>query len=82
MAVVQTKEARSLSDLNILAANPPQYPEKPHEEKQEPLVLYISRVPGTRGTLRQTHDSGNYNTRNTDMSQTLSSLPSNPPKRM
>lgn len=49
MAAVQTKEALSLSDLNILASNPPQYPEKPHEDKQEPLVLYISRVPGTRG---------------------------------
>lgn len=42
-------EARSLASLNTLAANPPQYPEKPSEQKQEPLVLYISRVPGTRG---------------------------------
>lgn len=44
-------EARSLASLNYLAANPPQYPKKPNEERQEPLILYISRVPGTRGKL-------------------------------
>ncbi|KAF4592315.1 oxidoreductase-like protein [Ophiocordyceps camponoti-floridani] len=44
-------EARSLSALNALAANPPQYPEKPNEERQPPLVLYISRVPGTRDII-------------------------------
>ncbi|POR31866.1 Uncharacterized protein TPAR_07924 [Tolypocladium paradoxum] len=48
-------EARSLASLNTLAANPPQYPEKPSEEKQDPLVLYISRVPGTRGTKPPSH---------------------------
>ncbi|EEY23716.1 conserved hypothetical protein [Verticillium alfalfae VaMs.102] len=42
-------EARSLASLNFLAANPPQYPVNPTEEKQDPLTLYISRVPGTRG---------------------------------
>ncbi|KAK8085813.1 hypothetical protein PG997_007084 [Apiospora hydei] len=42
-------EARSLTALNALAANPPQYPVKPNETRQEPLTLYISRVPGTRG---------------------------------
>lgn len=42
-------EARSLSALNALAANPPQYPVKPNEARQDPLTLYISRVPGTRG---------------------------------
>ena len=42
-------EARSLASLNYLASNPPQYPKKPAEEKQDPLTLYISRVPGTRG---------------------------------
>ncbi|OAQ97252.1 hypothetical protein LLEC1_06951 [Akanthomyces lecanii] len=51
MAATQPKEALSLADLNILAANPPPYPEKPHEENQEPLVLYISRVPGTRDII-------------------------------
>jgi len=42
-------EARSLASLNYLAANPPQYPVNPTESLQEPLTLYISRVPGTRG---------------------------------
>lgn len=42
-------EARSLTILNELAANPPQYPEKPADEAKDPLTLYISRVPGTRG---------------------------------
>jgi hypothetical protein len=40
-------EAQSLAALNLQAANPPQYPENPSETI--PLVLYISRVPGTRG---------------------------------
>ena len=44
-------EARSLSSLNHLAANPPQYPNNPAEEKHEPLVLYLSRVPGSRGSF-------------------------------
>lgn len=43
-------EARSLASLNALAANPPQYPVNPTEAAQEPVTLYISRVPGTRGT--------------------------------
>lgn len=47
-------EARSLASLNYLAGNPPQYPFKPIEQKQEPLTLYISRVPGTRGEFSQT----------------------------
>ncbi|PFH58614.1 hypothetical protein XA68_13455 [Ophiocordyceps unilateralis] len=44
-------EARSLSSINALAANPPQYPEKPNEDRHPPLVLYISRVPGTRDII-------------------------------
>ncbi|RFU77987.1 oxidoreductase [Trichoderma arundinaceum] len=44
-------EAHSLASLNLLAANPPQYPENPSETIQEPLVLYISRVPGTRDVI-------------------------------
>ncbi|XDG03110.1 hypothetical protein ABKA04_002725 [Annulohypoxylon sp. FPYF3050] len=47
-------EARSLASLNYLAANPPQYPKKPNEERQEPLILYISRVPGTRDIILST----------------------------
>lgn len=42
-------EAKSLTALNTLAGNPPQYPINPAQERQDPLVLYISRVPGTRG---------------------------------
>lgn len=42
-------EARSLTALNNLAGNPPQYPINPTDGRQEALTLYISRVPGTRG---------------------------------
>ncbi|KAJ9145378.1 Oxidoreductase-like protein [Pleurostoma richardsiae] len=44
-------EAKSLSAINFLAANPPQYPNNPTEDKHEALVLYISRVPGTRDVI-------------------------------
>ncbi|KAL8341405.1 hypothetical protein RB601_005605 [Gaeumannomyces tritici] len=44
-------EARSLSQLNYLAANPPRYPVNPTEAKQPPLTLYISRVPGSRDVI-------------------------------
>ncbi|KAI1382831.1 uncharacterized protein F4822DRAFT_422723 [Hypoxylon trugodes] len=47
-------EARSLASLNYLAANPPQYPKKPNEERQDPITLYISRVPGTRDIILST----------------------------
>ncbi|KAH6638694.1 hypothetical protein BKA67DRAFT_665636 [Truncatella angustata] len=47
-------EARSLASLNALASNPPQYPTNPTEKKQEPLTLYISRVPGTRDIILST----------------------------
>lgn len=77
MATTQPKEALSLADLNILAANPPPYPEKPHEENQEPLVLYISRVPGTRGNLQCTRTRSRV--RITDRQQISSSLRSSPP---
>ena len=42
-------EARSLSSLTQLFANPPQYPRNPTHQPLEPLVLYIVRVPGSRG---------------------------------
>jgi hypothetical protein len=42
-------EARSLSTLNALASNPPRYPVNPTEPPRESLILYISRVPGSRG---------------------------------
>ncbi|TGJ78731.1 hypothetical protein E0Z10_g10036 [Xylaria hypoxylon] len=47
-------EARSLAVLNQLATNPPQYPTKPNETRQDPLTLYISRVPGTRDIILST----------------------------
>ena len=43
-------EARSLSSLTNLAANPPKYPRNPSQRPQDPLVLYIARVPGSQGT--------------------------------
>jgi len=42
-------EARSLSSITALAANPPAYPRNPTQTPLEPLVLYIVRVPGSRG---------------------------------
>ena len=45
-------EARSLSALTNLAANPPKYPLNPTQKVQEPLVLYIARVPGSQGTMQ------------------------------
>ncbi|KAK3302840.1 oxidoreductase-like protein [Chaetomium strumarium] len=45
-------EARSLSTINSLAANPPQYPY--HPEVRESLTLYISRVPGTQDIILST----------------------------
>ncbi|RYP71142.1 hypothetical protein DL769_004753 [Monosporascus sp. CRB-8-3] len=47
-------EARSLAEINYLAANPPQYPTNPAEKRQDPLTLYISRVPGTRDIILST----------------------------
>jgi hypothetical protein len=43
-------EARSLSTLTALASNPPAYPRNPTHVRNEPLVLYIARVPGSKGT--------------------------------
>lgn len=44
-------EARSLGTVNYLAANPPQYPVNPAEQRREAVTLYISRVPGTRDVI-------------------------------
>ena len=41
-------EARSLSDLTTLFANPPQYPRNPTHQALSRLTLYIVRVPGSR----------------------------------
>lgn len=42
-------EAKSLSSLTALASNPPAYPRNPTHARHEPLVLYIARVPGSKG---------------------------------
>lgn len=42
-------EAQSLSSLTSLFANPPHYPRNPTHQVHEPLVLYIVRVPGSKG---------------------------------
>lgn len=42
-------QANSLSSITQLAGNPPKYPRNPTEPKKESLVLYIARVPGSRG---------------------------------
>ncbi|EHY58303.1 hypothetical protein HRR83_004837 [Exophiala dermatitidis] len=41
-------EARSISSLSALFANPPRYPRNPTHQTHEPLVLYIVRVPGSK----------------------------------
>ena len=41
--------AQSISSLNTLLSNPPQYPRNPTHQVHEPLVLYIVRVPGSKG---------------------------------
>ncbi|KAL9121072.1 MAG: hypothetical protein Q9187_002377, partial [Circinaria calcarea] len=47
-------EARSLSSVTALAANPPRYPRNPTHTIQQPLVLYIARVPGSRDVFLST----------------------------
>ncbi|EFX04612.1 hypothetical protein CMQ_1540 [Grosmannia clavigera kw1407] len=54
MSTTPAVAATSLSELNELAANPPQYPHNPTERLREPLTLYISRVPGTRDVILST----------------------------
>jgi len=44
-------QANSLSSITHLAGNPPRYPRNPTEQKRDPLVLYIARVPGSRGKV-------------------------------
>lgn len=45
----QPVEARSLSGITSIASNPPAYPRNPTQKKLDPLVLYIVRVPGSKG---------------------------------
>lgn len=46
-------EARSLSSITAIASNPPAYPRNPTQQPLDPLVLYIVRVPGSRGKDRR-----------------------------
>lgn len=64
-------EARSLTILNELAANPPQYPEKPADEAKDPLTLYISRVPGTRDVILSTLKPQERNVTGEDVTNSL-----------
>jgi hypothetical protein len=51
MAEAAPVEARSLSSVTAIAANPPAYPRNPTQERLDRLVLYIVKVPGSRGQL-------------------------------
>ncbi|KAK4113252.1 hypothetical protein N656DRAFT_778784 [Canariomyces notabilis] len=62
-------EARSLSDINYLAANPPQYPYRP--EIKESLTLYISRVPGTHDIILSTFRPHKKNVTGEDITNSL-----------
>ncbi|KAH8895920.1 hypothetical protein GQ53DRAFT_743871 [Thozetella sp. PMI_491] len=64
-------EAQSLSELNALAANPPQYPVNPTEAPRESLVLYISRVPGTRDIILSTFRPQRKNVTASDVANSL-----------
>ena len=64
-------EARSLADLNYLAANPPRYPVNPAEEPRESLVLYISRVPGTSDVILSTSKPQKKNVTGEDIANSL-----------
>jgi hypothetical protein len=44
-------QAKSLSSLTTIAFNPPSYPRNPTHLRHEPLVLYIARVPGSKGIV-------------------------------
>lgn len=48
-------EARSLGSIVSLASNPPAYPRNPTQKPLEPLVLYIVRVPGSKGEIGRNH---------------------------
>lgn len=50
-------EARSLSAVTAIASHPPAYPRNPTQKKLDPLVLYIVRVPGSKGKLNRSEIS-------------------------
>jgi hypothetical protein len=71
-------EARSLSSITTIASNPPAYPRNPAQKKLDPLVLYIVRVPGSKGIslelLRASHSSLLHLTK-TDCSDSYRCIP-------
>ncbi|KAK5653688.1 hypothetical protein OQA88_8719 [Cercophora sp. LCS_1] len=67
--MAKPQEARSLSDINYIAANPPQYPH--HPELRESLTLYISRVPGTRDIILSTLKPQRKNVTGEDVTNSL-----------
>ncbi|KAK4153765.1 oxidoreductase-like protein [Chaetomidium leptoderma] len=69
MAARPQPEARSLSTINYLAANPPQYPY--HPELRESLTLYISRVPGTQDIVLSTSRPQRKNVTGEDIANSL-----------
>ncbi|KAL1837783.1 hypothetical protein VTK73DRAFT_4554 [Phialemonium thermophilum] len=71
MAMAAGVEARSLAELNDLAANPPQYPTNPTEEPRNPLVLYIMRVPGSRDVILSPFKPQPKNVTGEDVSHSL-----------
>ncbi|KAK4642162.1 hypothetical protein QC761_507520 [Podospora bellae-mahoneyi] len=69
MAAGPRAEARSLADINYIAANPPQYPH--HPEVKESLTLYISRVPGTQDVVLSTMRPHRKNVTGEDIANSL-----------
>ncbi|KAG5970023.1 hypothetical protein E4U58_000826 [Claviceps cyperi] len=73
-------EARSLNELILLADNPPQYPESPAARVHESLVLYISRVPGTRDVILSTLKPQARNVTGEDVANSLYYVHLEPPE--
>lgn len=83
----QPVEARSLSGITAIASNPPSYPRNPTQQKLDPLVLYIVRVPGSKGmrvrSLCSIYMLTTYEKKKMSFSLLSNHLPSraSPPKR-
>jgi hypothetical protein len=73
-------EAQSISSLSHLLANPPRYPRNPTHAVHEPLVLYIVRVPGSKGEKRVMGIKQNKITETGVLQMSFSRRSSHPPK--